>query len=741
MRRWIVFAAPLIVVSSASPSILRAHEGHAPLPTRGATFDAKSGTLTLSREARDALDVQTAEVSRRTFGDSFHAYATLTAPWKAHAFVSSLLPGKIVRLHVKPGQRVKAGQVLAEVDSLELQALQLELLAAKTESDLSAQLQKQMEATGSGGVIAGNRIREARTKAKQDRNALIIAKHKWASLDLSSRELETLLEGNNATGQTLLPIRSPIAGTVIHADLAVGRIVDPKEHLFEVVDLTTVWARIGVLEKDLRRVAVDQPISLVLSSRPDELVPAKVAVVGQSLDPRSHVGAAWAELDNPPDGQPQYLPGMTGKVSLNPRDSGSRLAVPVDAVRRDGAERYVLVEESATKAGSQYRKQSVALGRRDRRWIEVSAGALLPGDRVVTRGGHELAHFFVQGVLRLTEETARDIRLQLEPATSRTIDDVISVDGTVDVPPDRRIVAASPLSGVLHRIHVDRAQAVARGDLLAEVLSLELQQMQLELLQAHLDSELQTDILSNIELAGDAVTKRRVLEVRAAATTAQMKQRSLRQRLHTVGLSSEQIDGIVEEGRLVPALPIRAPLDGVIVDFDKVLGHVVRADEALFTIHDLSQVWIQAHVPQRDAARLKIGAKARVRLVADDGFLAEGTIVRSQQTLGETSRTLAAWIELGDSAAGSLPHNLLARVTLVTASYAVPLAVPISATYREGSRAFVFVQKPDGSLERRLVTTGRADDRYVEITGGLRRGDPVAVRGVSELRAGYAAVR
>lgn len=723
------------------PSPLFAHEGHAPLPTRGATFDAKTGTLTLSREARDALDVRTIEVTRRTFSDTLQAYATLTAPWTAHAFVSSLLPGRIARLAVKPGQRVRAGEVLAEVDSLELQALRLELLTAKNEADLSARLFEQMEVAGKAGGIAGNRIREAQTKAQQDANALLIARHKWASLELPAAALDALLSGDGGDAEATLPIHSPISGTVIHADVSVGKIVDPKEHLFEIVDLSTVWARIGILEKDLRRVAEDQALEIDLAAHPGQPAAAQVSVVVPFLDPKTHVGVAWAELKNPAGAPPRYLPGMTGNVRLQQPGAGPRLAVPAAAVRKDGAERYVLVEESSTKAGSQYRKQVVALGRRDGDWVEVTAGALLPGDRVLTRGGHELSHFFISTALRIAPETERHIGLRVEPATSRTIDDVVSVDGSVDVPPDRRIVAASPLPGMLHRIRIDRGRQVARGDVLAEVRSLELQQMQLDLIAAHLDAELQAEVLANIEQVADAVTKRRLLEVRAAAAAARMKRANLRQRLITVGLSAEDIDGILERGRLIPALPIRAPLDGIVVDFDKVLGHVVKADEALFTIHDLSRAWIEAHIPQREASRLRIGGTARVRLVADERFLATGTIVRSRQTLGDDSRTLGAWIELDATSGQSLPHNLLARVALVGDSHPAAVAVPVSAVWREGSRWYVFVRKDDGGFERRLVTTGRSDDRFLEITGGLRTGDPVAVDGVAELRAAYAAVR
>ena len=86
-------------------------------------------------------------------------------------------------------------------------------------------------------------------------------------------------------------------------------------------------------------------------------------------------------------------------------------------------------------------------------------------------------------------------------------------------------------------------------------------------------------------------------------------------------------------------------------------------------------------------------------------------------------------------------HNMLARLTLVTGASESALAVPPGAVVREGTRSYVFVRKEDGSFERRPVETGRGSDRFVEITSGLRPGEPVAVRGATGLQTAFAAVR
>src|SRR5262249_5435654 len=143
---------------------LWAHEGHQPLPTRGASVDAAKGVIVLSDSARAALDVQTAEAKLQTLEERIIAPATVVAPWQLYAYTTSRIEGKIVAIHARPGQAVPQGAVLAEVESLELEDLQLELLNAQNDLKLSAENQAQLEAAAQRGAVPENQLLEARTK-------------------------------------------------------------------------------------------------------------------------------------------------------------------------------------------------------------------------------------------------------------------------------------------------------------------------------------------------------------------------------------------------------------------------------------------------------------------------------------------------------------------------------------------------------------------------------------------------
>ena len=160
------------------------HEGHKPLPTRGMEVNAETGKMVLTKSARATLDVQTAEVGPQKVTQSILAYGTLVSPWNRHAMVSSPLSGRIVELLVTPGESVKAGQLLAELDSPELESLQLEIRNAQTALNLSLKLQSSAEAAGKTGAIPEIRFIEAKNQVQKDRAAVEIARAKWLSLQL-----------------------------------------------------------------------------------------------------------------------------------------------------------------------------------------------------------------------------------------------------------------------------------------------------------------------------------------------------------------------------------------------------------------------------------------------------------------------------------------------------------------------------------------------------------------------------
>ncbi|MBA3485023.1 MAG: efflux RND transporter periplasmic adaptor subunit [Pirellulales bacterium] len=388
-------------------------------------------------------------------------------------------------------------------------------------------------------------------------------------------------------------------------------------------------------------------------------------------------------------------------------------------------------------------KRNVHVGRRSNGVAEVIAGEVYPGDQVVTTGAHVLSNFFVQGVLRLSPEAALNMGLQVEAAELHPVSDVVEVDGAVDLPPEKRAAASSQLAGTIRRILVDRGQAVHGGDVIAEIASVEFQQTQLELLRAHFEATLLQDTLKRYRTLdkNQVIARSQLQETETRYNSAIFRRDSARRTLLTMGLSESQLQSLLQDQELIELLPVRAPIDGAIVGFEKALGQAIEAEEPIFEIHDISTVWVRAYLSERDLPQVPLGTPARVRFLATPDFLGQGSVVRSSAVLGMTDRTLSVWVELTNPAGAEVYHNMLARISFEVGEGTPTLSLPLDAIVSQGTRSYIFVQGDDGSFVRRAITVGRQDDLRVEVKSGLKSGEKVAVQGAAKLQTAYASIR
>lgn len=738
--------ASALALLTVAVTWLLAHEGHQALPTKGVKVDAAKGQINLSIDARSALDVKTAEVSVRSLEERLTVPAVLVAPWQGRAFVTTRIAGRVTAIQVQPGQLVSQGQTLAEVQSIELENLQLDLLQAENDARLSAENLKPLEQGFKQGAIPERTIQETRSKHQLLLNTREIARRKLLILGVEEAVLRELTDGQILKPLVTFPILSPITGVVTRTEIRVGQSVDLSDHLFEVVDPNSTWVKLDVLERDLPKIAVEQAVTIRLAAYPalTDVFHSSIRIKGLSLDPKTRQGTAWAELSNPPGQRHRFLPGMYGQAEILLSTQENKTTIPADALISTGVERWVLVEEGP----GQYVRQNIVTGRSVSEQVEVRSGQVFPGDRVVTVGSHELSSLLVQGVLRLSPQAAQNIGLRVQSVQRKTIGKVVQITGVVELPPDRRAIASTRLPGTLRRILIDRDQIVRSGDVIAEVNSLDFQTFQLELLRSHLECQLNDQILQRVRPLAKlgAIPDRQLREAESAYRGSVQRRDSYRRRLETVGLSERQIQDVLDTGRFVQALPVKAPIGGAVVRFfHDGLGHAIKAEDPLFEIHDIARPLVRGFVSETQLPSIRLGQLARIRLLADPAFVENATVVRSSQSFETDDRALSIWLERKQHPSTSQSpvwlHGMLARATVILSESEPMLAVPREAVLREGTQAYVFVQKPDTSFVRKPVGTGQSDDNYVAISEGLEEGEAIAVHGVADLQTAFGAIK
>jgi Cu(I)/Ag(I) efflux system membrane fusion protein len=275
-----------------------------------------------------------------------------------------------------------------------------------------------------------------------------------------------------------------------------------------------------------------------------------------------------------------------------------------------------------------------------------------------------------------------------------------------------RIAAWVP--GRIERLHVDYVGYVVReGEAMVDVYAPELVAAQEELVQARLAVERSS--------GGDGAAPRRTLD-------------AARERLSLWGLSAGQIDEIEGRGTAEPKVTLLAPIGGTVVEKNAVEGAYVSTGTVIYTIADLSRVWIELAAYESDLALVREGQRVEFTTEAHPGTTFDGTISFIEPVLDPSTRT-AVVRAVVENADGELKPEMFVRAVArarVGGAEGAPLVIPASAPLLTGTRAVVYVEVPDADVptyEGREVTLGpRAGDYYV-VVSGLAEGERVVTEG------------
>ncbi|MEX2140906.1 MAG: efflux RND transporter periplasmic adaptor subunit [Pirellulales bacterium] len=718
---------------TCSATLALGHEGHEALPTKGASV--RGDTVLLSPEARKAVGLSMIEVRTKDLERTLIANGAIEIPWHQHAYATTRVTGRINSVTRKPGDQVQAGDLLAEVESLELIDEQLELIQDHLELELAAKTLARAESLGRQGIVPGKDVATARATRSEKSSAIEIVRQKLLAIGFSGAQLMELMK----TKQLLrtLPIIAPISGTLVHADVNPGQVVEPTTHLFEIVDFSKVWMKASVVEAESYRVAKGQLVRVTVAALPEKVFEGKIDVVGLQADPRTRALPVWIELLNPVNWEPALRPGMFGRTEIVTDEAKNATVVPSAAIVASGAESWLFVQQQP----GAYLRKNVVLGARNNGDVQIKGG-VYAGDLVVQNGSRQLAAFFVQGTFDVPVETQRNIGLKLEKVGSRPVDKTVTINGVIEVPPDRMAFTSSQVAGKIAKILIDRGDRATKGQPLVQVESLVFQDLQLSLLQFSERAALAKSLLEASREAGSVVAGQQTLQRETDYLKAANELQVLEDKLLSLGLSSEEVQRIRDGREPLNSLTVRSPIDGAVVEVAVIPGQVITAGEPLIEVHDRSRVWVRGNVFEQDVEQIDVAQPARVRVTSDPRFEATAQIVRTNNIVSGPTRVLSVWAEI-DNPTKQLKHNMLAQMSVVVGKSEPTIAVPVSAVLTQGHENYVFVQVPwkANRFERRQIETGNRSDRFIEVRRGLKAGQQVAVSGVQQLQTAFASVR
>jgi Cu(I)/Ag(I) efflux system membrane fusion protein len=201
-----------------------------------------------------------------------------------------------------------------------------------------------------------------------------------------------------------------------------------------------------------------------------------------------------------------------------------------------------------------------------------------------------------------------------------------------------------------------------------------------------------------------------------------------RERLRALGLEAGAVERLARGGRASGRVPFHAPIGGVVTELAVREGAMVSPDTMALTITGLGSLWVIAEVPESQAAWVRPGTAAEIRLPSLPGETFAGRVEYVYPELNAETRTLRARVVL-EAAGQGLRPNMLANVTLVGEAGAPAVMIPRSALIRGGREDRVVVALGDGRFAPRRVVAGPESGDEVVIREGLADGEQVVVAG------------
>ncbi|MFZ9575018.1 MAG: efflux RND transporter periplasmic adaptor subunit, partial [Limnohabitans sp.] len=233
--------------------------------------------------------------------------------------------------------------------------------------------------------------------------------------------------------------------------------------------------------------------------------------------------------------------------------------------------------------------------------------------------------------------------------------------------------------------------------------------------------------LIQADVIGSAELQRRESEL----SIARAEWRAATDQLRLLGLSDASIERLREKGQLSSVTNIMATRSGVVVERKVSSGQVAQPGDPLFTVADLSRVWVVGALPEQAAASVQLDQSVDIEVPALGSRHFNGKVVFISDTIHPETRTLTVRTQV-DNPKGTLKPQMLATLR-ITGQPVQHLAIPEASVVRENDRDYVYVQTAPGQFKLTPVTLGSSSRGLRAVQQGLNEGAQVVVEGAFHL--------
>lgn len=338
--------------------------------------------------------------------------------------------------------------------------------------------------------------------------------------------------------------------------------------------------------------------------------------------------------------------------------------------------------------------------------------------------------------------------VRVDQVKLQRLSSLIELPGVISLNENKTAHVTSFIHGQISKLSVDLGSKVRKGQIIVVLNSPDYAELQADFLQSRAAYNLSRTEYERAKSLWEknAIGENEYLRRQAEHEKLSTEYGALGSKLHSLGITHEQIDGLIEKCKQVeleefkcdvadPNLPILSPLSGTVIFRDVIVGQHIEPEQTLFTVSDLNTLWVVLDAYEKDIPF--INEKSGIQIYSDlypERFFS-GRIAYISNLIDEKLRTLKIRVEV-DNSEGLLKPNMYIRGLIENAAAEEEtLAIPDTAVQTLEGKKVVFVQETEDVFAVREVSLGNKVGENRVVLAGLKKDEWIVTKGAFTLKA------
>lgn len=293
--------------------------------------------VSLSKEQIKLMGIEVSTITDMNISGYIKVTGEVKINQEQESKVGGIISGRIKSVNVKEGSNVRAGQVLATIENIDLVSIQTDYISAKNEVEYTKQeLDRQKRISD---ITSKKTIAELEANYKRAVTNMRSLEQRLSSYKINKNRFDNLAEDTTVNVQRFYSIVSPISGNVVSKMITIGQFVEPSTEMFHVVNTSTVYVDLNIFEKDLSRISKGQKVKIETSTYGDEVFEGNIANINSIFDDASRTVKVRVLIKNKDN---KLLPNMfvTAKILI---EENNVKAVSKSSLIEEGESKYIFV--------------------------------------------------------------------------------------------------------------------------------------------------------------------------------------------------------------------------------------------------------------------------------------------------------------------------------------------------------------------------------------------------------------